>query len=157
MAFVMDDTIMHFYHRQAEETLTFRLPDFSRDCLHNTAVGKAYLSSLPDDLIADKIAALSLVAKTEKTIVDKQELIAVLQKAKELKYAMAEEEYLQGLIAIGAPLFDPLSGKGVGAVSFDFSILQHTAEEIRVKYADMIIDTAKSLSEILPPNKGRSI
>jgi hypothetical protein len=36
------------------------------------------------------------------------------------------EEYLPGLLAIGAPLVDPVSGKGVGAVSFDFSVLQHT-------------------------------
>ena len=55
VAFVVDDTIVHIYYREAQETLIYRLPDFSKNCLHNTALGKAYLSSLPDDLIDEKI------------------------------------------------------------------------------------------------------
>jgi len=155
VAFVVDDTIVHIYHREAEETLTYRLPDFSKNCLHNTALGKAYLSSLPDDQIAEKIDRLILAAKTEKTIVDKEALAAELKKTKARQYTMSEEEYLPGLIAIGAPLYDPISEQGVGAVSFDFSVLQHSAEEINARYRDMIRETARSLSGLLPPGKGR--
>ncbi len=155
VAFVVDDTVVHIYHREAEETLTYRLPDFSKNCLHNTALGKAYLSSLPDDLIAEKIDTMILVAKTEKTIVDKDALTAELKKTKARQYAMSAEEYLPGLVAIGAPLYDPINGKGVGAVSFDFSVLQHSAEDIKAKYGDMIRETAKSLTELLPPTKER--
>ena len=149
VAFVVDDTIVHIYHREAEETLTYRLPDFSENCLHNTALGKAYLSSLPDDLIAEKIDTMNLIARTKKTIVDKDALLAELQKNKARQYAMSNEEFLPGLVAIGAPLYDPISGKGVGAVSFDFSVLQHSAEDIKAKYRDMIRETAKSLSGLL--------
>jgi DNA-binding IclR family transcriptional regulator len=155
VAFVVDDTIVHIYHREAQETLTYRLPDYSKNCMHNTALGKAYLSSLSDDLIAEKIDKMILAAKTEKTIVDKETLAAELKKTKARQYAMSEEEYLPGLVAIGAPLYDPISGKGVGAVSFDFSVLQHSAEEINAKYRDMIRETARSLSGFLPPGKGR--
>lgn len=155
VAFVVDDTIVHIYHREAAETLTYRLPDYSKNCLHNTALGKAYLSSLPDDLIAEKIDTMILVAKTEKTIVDKDALAAELKKTKARQYALSKEEYLAGLIAIGAPLYDPISGKGVGAVSFDFSVLQHSAGEIKAKYGDMIRETARSLSGLLPRGIGR--
>ena len=155
VAFVVDDTIMHINHREAQETLTYRLPDYSKNCMHNTALGKAYLSSLSDDLIAEKIDKMILAAKTEKTIVDKETLAAELKKTKARQYAMSEEEYLPGLVAIGAPLYDPISEKGVGAVSFDFSVLQHSAEEINAKYRDMIRETARSLSGLLPPGKGR--
>ena len=155
VAFVVDEAIVHIYHREAEETLTYRLPDFSKNCLHNTALGKAYLSSLPDDLIAEKIDTLVLVAKTEKTIVDKDALAAELKKTKARQYAMSEEEYLPGLVAIGAPLYDPIRGKSVGAVSFDFSVLQHSAEDIEAKYGGLIKKTAKTLSELLPPDKNR--
>jgi len=154
VAFVVDDAMVHIYHREAEETLTYRLPDFSKNCLHNTALGKAYLSSLPDDLIAEKLDTMSLVARTEKTIVDKDALAAELKKTKVRQYAMSAEEYLPGLVAIGAPLYDPISGKGVGAVSFDFSVLQHSAGNIKANYGDMIRETAKSLSGLLPPGQG---
>ena len=68
---------------------------------------------------------------------------------------MSAEEYLPGLVAISAPLFDPISGKGVGAVCFDFSVLQHSAKDIKAKYRDMIRKTAKSLSGLLPLGKNR--
>ena len=52
-----------------------------------------------------------------------------------------------------APLYDPITGKGVGAVSFDFSVLQHNAGDIQAKYGALITETAKTLSERLPPDK----
>ncbi len=155
VAFAVDDTLVRIYYRGADETLTYSLPDFSRNSLHNTALGKAYLSSLPDDLIAKKIAPMDLVPKTTKTIVDKRILFEELKKAKARQYAMSKEEFLPGLITISAPLFDPLTGKGVGAVCFDFSVLQHSADDVKAKYADMIRETARTLSELLPPDRSR--
>ena len=155
VAFVVDDTIVHIYHREAQEALTYRLPDYSKNCLHNTALGKAYLSSLSDDMIAEKIDTMNLIARTKKTIVDKDALVAELQKIKARQYALTEEEYLPGMVAIGAPLYDPISGKGVGAVSFDFSVLQNSAQEIKKKYGGMIKETATTISELLPPDKNR--
>jgi IclR family transcriptional regulator, pca regulon regulatory protein len=152
VAFVVNETLVRIYHRDAEETLIYRLPDFSRDCLHNTALGKAYLSSLSEEQIEKNVGAMELVAKTGRTIVDKAALIEDLKKAKARGYSVAEEEYLLGLLAIGAPLYDSVSGKGVGAVSFDFSILQHSVEEIEEKYARMIQEAARTLSDILPPD-----
>jgi len=155
VVFAVDDTLVRIYHREAEETLTYSLPNYSKNCLHNTALGKAYLSSLPDEMLAEKIDTMVFVAKTDRTIVEKDALVAGLKKAKARQYAMSEEEYLPGLIAIGAPLFDPISGKGVGAVSFDFSVFEHTADDIKAKYGDMIRETARNLSELLPPDKNR--
>jgi DNA-binding IclR family transcriptional regulator len=68
---------------------------------------------------------------------------------------MCTEEYLPGLLAIGAPLYDPVSGEGVGAISFDFSVLQQNASEIMAKYGDMIRETARTLSQLLPEEEGR--
>ena len=155
VVFAVDDTLMRIYHRKAEETLTYSLPNYSKNCLHNTALGKAYLSSLPDDMIAEKIETMTLAAKTERTIVDKEVLLESLKKAKARHFTMSEEEYLPGLIAIGAPLFDPISGKGVGAVSFDFSVLEHDADDIRKKFGGMIQETARALSELMPLDKNR--
>ncbi len=150
VAFVVGDTLVRIYHKEAEETLTYSLPEFSKNSLHNTALGKAYLSSLPDHLIAEKIATMELVTKTNKTIVDKAQLLQEIQLTKERMFAMADEEYLPGVLAIAAPLYDPITGMGVGAVSFDFSVLQHNGAEIMATYEEMIKETATILSELLP-------
>jgi DNA-binding IclR family transcriptional regulator len=155
VAFAMDDTMARLYHREAEETLTYRLPDVTRNCLHNTALGKAYLTGLPQAAVSAKIEAMTLVPRTEKTIVEKAALAAEIEKARGQGYAIADQEYLPGLVSIAAPLHDPVTETGVGAVSFDFSLLQHTAADIRKKYAKMIAETARLLSTLLPPDENR--
>lgn len=154
-AFVVDDALVRICHREAEETLTYRLPDVSPNCLHNTALGKAYLASLPDAQAADKIASLALAERTPKTIADKDRLLAEIRKTRDRGYAVCEEEYLPGLLAIGAALVDPVGGQGVGAVSFDFSVLQQSAADIEAQYADMIRETARTLSTLLPRDRKR--
>lgn len=153
VALVVNDTLRRLYHREAEETLTYSLPDNSQHCLHNTALGKAYLSSLPEEAMQDKIDQLRLIAKTEKTITKKNRLLAELKKARIRGYAISVEEYLPGLLAIGAPLIDPQSGVGCGAISFDFSILQHQKQEIIERFAGQIVKTARLLSELLSTDK----
>jgi DNA-binding IclR family transcriptional regulator len=39
VAFAVDDTLVRIYYRGADETLTYSLPDFSKNSLHNTALG----------------------------------------------------------------------------------------------------------------------
>lgn len=150
VALSMDDDIMRIYHREAADTLIYVLPDFTRNCLHNTALGKAYLSSLPEDELETRVEGLKLTSKTERTITDRRQLKQQLMLAKVRKYAMTEEEYLPGLIAIAAPLINPHTSQGIGAVSFDFSVLERSPEEIEVKYAPLIIELAARISAIIP-------
>ncbi|MCP4693922.1 MAG: IclR family transcriptional regulator, partial [Desulfobacterales bacterium] len=112
VAFIIDDAIVRVYHKSAAETLTYRLPDSSRDCLHNTALGKAYLSALPPDQQERKLATMALEAKTSHTITDAKRLREELGEARRRGFAMNVEEYLTGLIAIAAPLHDPRDGRG---------------------------------------------
>jgi DNA-binding IclR family transcriptional regulator len=155
VAFAVEDAMVRIYHRAAEEILTYSLPDTSKNCLHNTALGKAYLSSLPDDRIAEKVDGMDLVAKTGNTITKRDRLIEELKISRARGYAVSDEEYLPGLVSIGAPLFDAISGVGVGAVSFDFSVLEHSAGDIQARYGDLVRETAETLSEILPLEKHR--
>ena len=150
---VVDGVIRRLYNREAKETLTYHLPESSTHCLHNTALGKAFLSSLADDRLIERIATMKLSARTEKSIVDKNQLLDEIRRVKTRGYAISEQEYLPGLIAIGAPLCDPITGKGVGAVSFDFSVLQHDVKTIETQYAELVRQTARMLSELLPPGR----
>jgi len=153
LAFVVNDALVRIYHREAEETLTYRLPDVARNCLHNTALGKAYLASLGKTQCEEKIASLQLVARTAKTLTDRGRLKKEIELTQARGFSMCEEELLPGLLAIGAPLCDPVSGRGVGAVSFDFSVLQQDVAEIKARYADLIRETARTLSALLPPEQ----
>jgi DNA-binding IclR family transcriptional regulator len=149
VGFVIDNNMMRVYHRGATETLTYHLPAVAKNSLYNTSVGKAYLSTFSEDTLKGMVSDMSLVAKTTKTIVDKDQLLAEIKKTRRRGYAKCVEEYLPGLITIGAPLINQTNGRGIGGVSFDFSILQHNAREVEKKYSAMIVELGKLISEIL--------
>ena len=69
------------------------------------------------------------------------------RKAKERGYALNNEEWLRGLIAIGAPILDLETNKVVGAVSFDFSTLQFSLKTMEEKYAKLILKLARDISQ----------
>lgn len=64
-------------------------------------------------------------------------------------YALANEEYLPGLNAIAAPLFNFNKNSVVGAVSFDFPALQYPIDLIENTFADTIKKTGMDLSEMI--------
>jgi DNA-binding IclR family transcriptional regulator len=149
VAFAVDGNLMRAYQRQAKETLTYHLPAVARNSLHNTSIGKAYLSTLSDDSLKEIVAGIELGPKTEKSIVDKGELLKEIGKARERGYAMNVEEYLPGLITIGAALVNVDSGKGLGGVSFDFSVIQNNAQGVEKNYSDLVVNLAGSISKVL--------
>ncbi len=149
VVFAMDDSLVIVYRREAEETMIYRLPAVARDSMHNTSVGKAYLSTLPDDELERVIEAMPLEAKTERTITSKDELRREIEEVRRRGYAMCEEEYVPGLITIGAPLISRAAGRGVGGVSFDFSIIEHNAKQVEKKYAGLIVELGRAVSDVL--------
>lgn len=151
VAFAVGNSLVRIYNREADETFTYRLPDSTTDSFHNTALGKAFLSTLPRKEFIKRLQAIELVPRTDKTITDKDRLADEILKTRKRGFATTAEEYLPGLLAIAAPIFDPINGLGVGAVSFDFSIMQHNEEEIRQKYSGLIVETAARLSELVSP------
>ena len=153
VGFAIDESMVRVYHREAEETLIYRLPAVAKSAMHNTSVGKAYLSTLPAEDLKHLLDRMDLVSRTPHTIVDRETLLVEIEKVRACGYSMSVEEYLTGLITIGAPLFSGSDGQGVGAVSFDFSTLEHDAATIEKKYTRLIVELARELSEILQGNK----
>ncbi|RLB44053.1 MAG: hypothetical protein DRH12_01150 [Deltaproteobacteria bacterium] len=149
VAFVVDNSLMRAYQRQAKETLTYYLPAVARNSFHNTSIGKSYLSTLPAETLKQLVGNIDFVARTDKTITDKDQLLEEIEITRQRGYAICVEEYLRGLITIGAPLINLDTGKGLGGVSFDFSTLQTDAEEMESKYSGLIVKLAASISKVL--------
>ena len=92
---------------------------------------------------------MQLIPKTENTITNKKDLIAELEVTKKRGYALNNEEWVQGLIAIASPIIDLHTKKVIGAVCFDFSTIQHSIGIIEREFADVIMKTARDISQIV--------
>ncbi|MFH1137942.1 MAG: IclR family transcriptional regulator [Pseudomonadota bacterium] len=148
VALVIDEALTIVYRREAEDALIHRLPAISR-AWHATSLGKAYLAFLSDEDRDARAAELNLEARTPKTIVDRVALAAELKKTRERGFSVANEEFLPGLITIGAPLINLDTGFSMGAVSFDFSTIQQTAAGLVEDYSRLIVDLAEALSQAI--------
>lgn len=82
-----------------------------------SVLGKALLSGLPPEDAREVVRALPLMRSTERTIVDAEELLADLSRARERGYAVEQGEYFDGVSGVAVPvIFDgaePLATIGI--------------------------------------------
>ncbi|WP_416840362.1 IclR family transcriptional regulator [Haloferax sp. DFSO52] len=72
--------------------------------LHCTALGKAILAHLPDERVDEIVERHGLPQQTEETITTRAELKEELQTVRERGVAFDDEEILQGLRCVAAPV-----------------------------------------------------
>lgn len=110
-AMLVNDEMEFVERAVADHPLSFVVSVGSRVPLHSTAMGKALLTGRPD-----LIDGLDLRQVTPRTITDAVELRAELDVARHRGFAMDEEEFIDGVFCVAAPVY----GKGqlpVGALS----------------------------------------
>lgn len=110
---------------------------------HSTAVGKAILAFLPDGE-RQSLVGWGLRARTSRTITDSGELLADLTLVRELGYAVDNEEDMDGVRCIAAPVFDirhaVVAAIGIGAPSHRLDL----ADVPRA--AQRVVDAARRIS-----------
>ncbi len=148
VALAIDGAMVTVYRREAEETLVYRLPIVSR-AWHTTALGKAYLGHLPEKEMLAMVKQIQLTPKTPNTITNPEAFLKELKTVEGTGISRANEEFMPGLIAIGAPLFNRYTGQLKGSVSFDFATIQFSIEEVETKFSEVLKRLAHGLSEAI--------
>ncbi|MEV0494616.1 IclR family transcriptional regulator [Streptomyces atratus] len=80
-----------------------------RELPHCTGLGKALLSAVPESEAAAVIERFGLPRRTSRTITDPATFLSHLRDIARAGYALDDEEDAEGIICIGAPVFDDRS------------------------------------------------
>jgi DNA-binding IclR family transcriptional regulator len=83
--------------------------------IHSTALGKVILADMDEYRVREIVEQNGLPPKTERTITDPDELFEALAEIRERGYAIDNEENVEGLRCIAAPLL--ADSEPIGAVS----------------------------------------
>ena len=96
------------YVRILESRNAFRISDNigDRASIHSTAIGKALGAYLPKEKLNEMITSCTFTQFTRKTILDEQSLRKHLVIVKQNGYALDSEEGHEGVICVGAPIFN---------------------------------------------------
>jgi IclR family pca regulon transcriptional regulator len=136
------------YRREVKDTLTFTLPLVSSD-LQCSALGKAYLAALPDKELRSLLDGMTFRRRTPQSLTSRAAVLADLRRTRARGYSINNEEYILGLISIGAPLINKV-GDVLGVVSLDSTTVQHTIDEAEKLFAPAVVALAKEIRSLLP-------
>jgi DNA-binding IclR family transcriptional regulator len=108
--------------------------------LHSVAAGKAMLAHFPQGRVDAVVERHGLPALTDRTITDREELAAALERIRDRGYAVNEGESWEGVQAVGAPVLAP-DDRVVGGLSVSGSSHRVDPEA----FGDLVMGAANEL------------
>lgn len=116
--------------------------------IYCSGLGKAILSYLPDEERESLLEDLIYIRYTDKTITDKDRFLKELQKSRQRRYTVDDEEYVDGLICFGAPIFD-YHGLPVAAISVSCPKYRYEEGRDLERYTSLLLEAAQGISKQL--------
>jgi IclR family pca regulon transcriptional regulator len=139
-------TLISLYRREMPNLIYFRLPVIM-DELYARAMGKAILANLDPADLTNILAEIQIKKLTPSTLLDKEDILKDIELTRNRGYSINNEEYVEGLICIGAPLMNFRENTVVGAVSLDFPTSEYSLDSIIHSFPGVLTKLASELSE----------
>jgi DNA-binding IclR family transcriptional regulator len=131
------------YTAQPPEGMFDNSPTGQYTLMHQTALGKALLSQMSDDDVERVLDRHGLPAATDRTITERDSLLAELNDIREKGYSIEDEERREGIKAIAVPLqHEADDGEPVSAVSISGPKRRISASNADQTLVEALRDTA---------------
>lgn len=128
---VPEESGMRYLDRmETDWAFRIQLPVGSNVPFHCTASGKCFLASLPRKKRETFVASLTLEKMTQRTHVAPDTLLTELRDIRKRGYALDQEEFLDGMVAIAVPVTDE-DGRFVSSVAFHGPTQRLTVEHLK--------------------------
>jgi len=140
--------LISLYRREMPNLAYFRLP-LIMDDLYARAMGKVVLADLTDEDLSNYLSSARLDKIAPNTMTDPETIRVEIEKTRNRGYSINNEEYVRGVISIGAAIENRVTRKVVGAVSLDFPVQEYSLTQIRDKYASILMHLADESSKLV--------
>lgn len=146
---LLDDLkLISLYRRESSNIIHLRLPLVMED-LHARAMGKAVLAHISESDLSRFLDRMPMKKLTPKTLDGREVLLADLNLTRDRGYSINNEEYMLGLICIGAPVMNYQTKSVMGAISLDFSTSEQSLDSIQKNYTGILTKLAGEISEVI--------
>lgn len=130
---------LHLYLAEGENALRFDTHTGKRFKLHNNALGKAILAHYPRDRVEEILDEHGLERTTDRTITTRDALFEELEAIREREYATDNEERIDGLRCVSAPI--DVDGTVLGSVSVSGPASRIKGEYFREELPEKVVRT----------------
>lgn len=131
---------VYLYQERGEDAITLDSYVGKRQYLHSTAFGKAMLAFMSGSRVDSILDRHGMPTRTGRTIGDREELLAELRTIRENGYAADDEESLQGLRCVAAPILTQ-SDDVLGAVSVSGPVGRLSGDRFTEEIPERILNT----------------
>jgi DNA-binding IclR family transcriptional regulator len=139
--------MMYLERIETDWPFRIQLPVGTHVPFHCTASGKTFLASLTPAARRSFVNNIELEPMTPNTFIDKKSLLDELATIAKQGYAVDNEEFMEGMVAIAVPIKDEKS-RYSGAVAFHAPD-QRLSLETAIARKDYLMDGARKLGEVL--------
>ncbi|MCS0497731.1 IclR family transcriptional regulator [Ancylobacter sp. MQZ15Z-1] len=115
--------------------------------LHCTSTGKIYMSLLPARAREKLVRALAMERHTERTIVDPDRLLAVLEETRAAGWARTNEEFVKGVVGCAVPIKAP-DGTLLACLGVSVPVARVSFEELE-RFREPLLRAARLLSDTI--------
>jgi len=123
------DELVYIDKIESQEAVRMTSTIGTRVAFHSTAVGKAFLSTMPNAKADELINRIELPALTEFTTTDRTALKAIVRRAEQDGYACDDQENEIGIVCFGAAICQtvdrPVASISVSVPLFRLEDAQH--------------------------------
>ena len=131
---------------EADESAEVGLDEGDYLYVHTSSTGKAVLAELPEERIAVILDQWGMPRETDNTLTEPAELATELERIRERGFAIVNQEWLEGLRAVGVAVTLP-DGRPFGGLSAGGPTYRLTDETIQTEIAPTLLRAAKELEE----------
>lgn len=114
---------------------------------HCTASGKTFMASMPPKARRTFVESLTLNRKTTRTHTDNEALLDDLKNVSKKKFAIDDQEFIEGMVAIAVPITDP-HGRYVASLAFHGPVPRITTSNA-IDKKDILHEAAARLNQVM--------
>jgi len=130
------DRVTYFYKATGAQSVETASHVGKQQPMHSTALGKTILAYRPSESIEETISNLEFTERTPKTITEPEELRANLDTIRERGYGIDDEENIEGLRCIAAPV--RADERVLGALSISGPSSRFTEDRLHGELSDSV-------------------
>ncbi len=142
-----DDGMMYLDRVETDWMFRIQLPVGSHVPFHCTASGKTFLASLSPSRRRAMVANLTLEQKTQNTHTTPEKLLEELTRVSKQGYAIDDEEFMEGMVAIAVPVRDT-GGRYCASLAFHGPTQRLSIQSI-LEQKDILLSGAQRLAGLL--------
>jgi IclR family transcriptional regulator, pca regulon regulatory protein len=137
--------IVYVARSQASRIMSINLGIGTRLPAVVTSMGRVLLAALSPDALERALKTVSLHSYTDKTVTSLREIKAILETARENKYAYVDQELESGLRSIAVPILGS-EGQTIAALNVSAQAIRVKKSEMTGRYLDTLREAAGKIS-----------